>query len=542
MADHLKKALTFGGAVCESFPMRRAVVLAPVVAFAVASCGRFDFLPYEPPYCSGVRLSAAPYANSSEDGDGMTADTAFVICTAAQWENMARRPDDWSKQVRLEADLDFSSATAVSIGDPATPFTGTLNGAGHRISGLVLDRSGDDNVGLFARLDRGAVVRNLRLDGVDVVGHAVVGALAGQVHDAARIEDVAVQGRVRGMNRVGGVVGSVFTEQSTLVVSFVRVAADVDVTATVYQAGGIFGATESNSAARTELYEVSSSGTVTTDDTAGGLIGYGQDILINRSRSSADVVSGDIAGGLVGEGFVWNFDNRIEGSTASGKVSCSAGSCGGLVGIWDGETTTSSATGAVTCGGESCGGLIGEPSQLSSTKQSYATGAVSAVNFAGGLIGSSAGIVQDCYATGAVEGQRVIGGVVAAVNSGELTRVYSSAMVRGVDDIGGLVGLVATNSVVRDSFATGSVAGNAAGTHVSLLVGSAAATATLSNLDYAASATCANPLGSCTIVGTAQPTPAAFFTSTTPPLTSWDFTRIWSQRTDQLPVLLSAPR
>jgi len=47
------------------------------------------------------------------------------------------------------------------IGNPDTPFTGTFNGAGHQITGLWINRTGD-YLGLFGFID-GAIIKNVGL-------------------------------------------------------------------------------------------------------------------------------------------------------------------------------------------------------------------------------------------------------------------------------------------------------------------------------------------------------------------------------------------
>jgi len=60
-------------------------------------------------------------------------------------------------------------------------FTGEYNGLNHTITGLKVDRPGEEYVGLFKKLGAGSKVYNLTIAGAAVTGKNFVGALAGEV-------------------------------------------------------------------------------------------------------------------------------------------------------------------------------------------------------------------------------------------------------------------------------------------------------------------------------------------------------------------------
>ena len=130
----------------------------------------------------------------------------------------------------------------------------------------------------------------------------------------------------------------------------------------------------------------------------GGLIGYGQNSIIEDSWSSADVTamgtgSRRAVGGLVGElqvlGQADGVKSVVRRSYATGRVTSNMKRVGGLVGnlFWEGT-----------------------PSAL--VIASYATGAVSGGSDVGGLVGRSNGEVRASYATGAVYGDSNVGGLI----------------------------------------------------------------------------------------------------------------------------------
>ena len=139
----------------------------------------------------------------------------------------------------------------------------------------------------------------------------------------------------------------------------------------------------------------------------GGLVGDGQNSIIEDSRSSATVSamgSSGRAGGLVGE---------LQGT----------GSEGGVKSV----VRRSYATGTVSSDQSRVGGLVGNLYEQSTVPAlvvaSYATGQVSGSSNVGGLVGRSNGEVRASYATGAVNGNNKTGGLVGD-NRGTVTTSY----------------------------------------------------------------------------------------------------------------------
>ena len=90
---------------------------------------------------------------------------------------------------------------------PIQEFNGLLDGCGHTISGLVINRPTEDCVGLFSVLMRGEV-KNLALGTVAVYGRDRVGGLFGEVNCEVRnLSKCFVSGRVSGGSGVGGMAG-----------------------------------------------------------------------------------------------------------------------------------------------------------------------------------------------------------------------------------------------------------------------------------------------------------------------------------------------
>ncbi len=176
--------------------------------------------------------------------------------------------------------------------------------------------------GLFFELGIYAVVRNLRLENVDVSGKAFVGALAGT--NSGKISNVHVTGTVSGKQDVGGLVG--FN----------------------YGSGVI---TASSATASVEGRAVPGAG----GRNVGGLTGLNQGTI--RASHATGAVSGlaHNTGGLVG----YNDGGSIAAAYAAGPAHTRSWNAGGLVGRNRGDIAVSYSIGYSWGCDSSAGGLVG---------------------------------------------------------------------------------------------------------------------------------------------------------------------------------------
>ncbi|WP_332876065.1 YDG domain-containing protein, partial [Massilia sp. S19_KUP03_FR1] len=152
----------------------------------------------------------------------------------------------------------WNGVTFVPVGTSvAAPFTGTFDGAAHVISGLVLNRPGIDNTGLFGVTSSTATIGNVGLDGGSVNGATNTGTLVG--NNAGTISGSYSTMSVTGTANTGGLVGN---NSGTVSISYATGA--VNGTNTV---GGLVGV---NSGALTNNY---ATGAVTGSSNTGGLAG-----------------------------------------------------------------------------------------------------------------------------------------------------------------------------------------------------------------------------------------------------------------------------
>lgn len=146
----------------------------------------------------------------------------------------------------LTADLDFTDVTW-SAGNSA--FTGLLNGAGHTVSNVTVNGSGD-GAGIFSKVDS-ATIENIKFSNVTIASNGKqVGVIAtsygGYFHNIV-LNNVSVTGN----ERVGGLIGQAFENELPTYISNVSVVNDEEhkiTSGTGKRAGGIIGLIQTTSA------------------------------------------------------------------------------------------------------------------------------------------------------------------------------------------------------------------------------------------------------------------------------------------------------
>jgi hypothetical protein len=348
-------------------------------------------------------------------GDGSATDP-YQIATAEQL-NAVRGYLDQHFTLTADIDLDVAPYNSgegwepigvfVGWGDPGNaPFTGSLDGKGHSITGLFINRPDQDHVGLFGDAS-GASFANMTLQ-VEVTGDYSVGGLVGNLEPGS-IKGVHVTGTVTGItNEVGGLAGRIKYADITSSSAKVPVAGGSMTSGGGSDLGGLVGNVQNGSS----IADCAAYGSISVNSVSslrtGGLLGNLWESRLERSYATGDVVGRDNVGGLVG----YNGKSTIAQSFATGNVTSTANGItnyGGLVGSSDsGSTITDSfATGNVT-GIAMVGGLIGRQAYDSSVENSYATGRViGTTSDVGGLIGINyeGGVVSASYYDSDASGQ-----------------------------------------------------------------------------------------------------------------------------------------
>lgn len=357
---------------------------------------------------------------------------------------------------------DASTLTDVTVG-------ANVKGSGQVIGGIAgyIYNTSIDGAVSHAHVDGGQNIGGLVGDGeagdishssfdgtVDVVEEDhksgnIGGGIAGSFTDGS-ITYTTSSGTVSGNALVGGLIGY---SQSTGVANSSTTSS---VTAYNDQAGGAFGSFIASLASDT-----TASGDVSGINYIGGFAGqsFCGSIFTDTSASGA-VTASQTAGGFVGFDGCQGAGSSFTRVHASGSVTTTSDTAGGLIGYAAISTLNDSyATGDVSVNGHSGGGLVGESSQ-SLYAQVYSTGAVvSPAMHIGGLIGSSDhDAITDAYATGAVDAGGYAGGLIGLATASTIDKTYSSGGVAGSLYIGGLIGNTYNNDThISNSFTVSTI-------------------------------------------------------------------------------------
>ncbi len=382
-------------------------------------------------------------------------------------------------------------STPTSITVTAT-FEGTFHGNGHAIRNLMINRPSSENVGLF--ITNSGEIRDIRLLDVNIEGASTVGALVA-TNDGGTIKNSHVSGSIRGVSRIGALVGvhgvsnnpSFFLENSSATgvvigtgnqvgglvginFSTIRNSQAFNTVSGANDVGGLVGAIAETNTMSGQIINSYATGNVTGNRTVGGLIGNAGTIHVENSSAHGEVIGTRWIGGLVG--FINFRGGIIEKSHATGNVT-GDNTVGGLLGAANARTNinNSYATGNVQGGQGSfdMGGFAGAHFRANITN-SYATGNVQGGDASvslGGFIGQNLSDITNSHATGNVRvGQRSrqVGGFIGIVFQGSITNSYATGNVQGDEEshrVGGFIGYNRADigDVITNSYATGDVQG-----------------------------------------------------------------------------------
>lgn len=288
------------------------------------------------------------------NGDG-SASSPYEISTSADLHEFVWRANNLNAAAcaklmqdiayNYDGDNDGSTDRWYAIGSQGKPYTGTFDGNGHTISGLVLQETTGFNS--FIRvLGEGGKVTDLTISG-SFSGTNDIGGIAGR--NSGTISDCTFKGSVNGTTYfVGGIVGKNF--------------------------GSVTGC-------RNE-------GTVSGIEYAGGIVG------INEAGSSVSLCSNDagVSCTRYGGGIAGQNNTTVENCYNKGTVSASGKSSGGIVGVNGGTVTGCLNIASVTSNATSKGGLIGTNNSGAAVRYSCYDVDKCPVN----TIGVDSGIKEDC--------------------------------------------------------------------------------------------------------------------------------------------------
>jgi hypothetical protein len=274
------------------------------------------------------------------------------------------------KHYRQTADITLPLPTPggsnhTPIGNNSANFTGSYDGGGFAIIGMVIDNGTSETAffqGFFGAVN-GATLTGIRLVDATVIGAGTMGALVGRANGSTVIERASVSGEslVRGLRTdIGGLVGQanagvvVSRSFSTASVQGREGSGDNTIGNGSQRVGGLVGIAE-----RATIEESFATGSVTGFRRVGGLLGQIRDSAVVHRSFATGAVSGTVeTGGLIGEAD----SGQIKDSYATGAVT----------GTEDSRKTSFPAS------TYQIGGFIGFLQLLASVENSYATGRVTA--------------------------------------------------------------------------------------------------------------------------------------------------------------------
>ena len=226
-----------------------------------------------------------------------------------------------------------------------------------------------------------------------------------------------------------------------------------------------------------------------------GITGRIDDIRLADVRVAGATNTAGLAGVSLG---------TINNAYVSGTISGTGDNVGGLVGNnaeGDGITNshtivtvsgnnqapiTNSYAIADVSGNDSIGGLVGY--NQAPITNSYAIADVSGNDSIGGLVGENQGssaMIRNSFALATVRGNSSVGGLVGFLDDGSIFNGYARGLVSAeMTDVGGLVGVIANDGQVNNSYSNVEVVGDATVSNIGGLVGRSANTGIVDNDSY----------------------------------------------------------
>ena len=356
------------------------------------------------------------------------------------------------------------------IGSVQSPFMGNLDGDGHTISGIRIDRKADC-VGFFSCV-KNANISNLKLEGSTIKGNSHVGAFIGAADNSVVNGVSASFNNIEGMTGTAGLIGSA---QDGCHITSAQYAGAVNV----------------------------------AGDYVGGLVSWVYDnVSISKSTVNATSIigKGDYVGGLVGNSIESNYaDNSIFANLISG----SSNYTGGAIGYANGMTASDCYAFVESIKGKAyTGGFVGINVQNSDKVSNCGVVAnVAGTEYVGGFNGSFKGTANNVFAIGdiastesycgGIAGQTTdasisnsyfsgningggdyVGGIAGYSEATAISKNYSCAAINGLQYVGGIAGNALGNSTIKSNVAAGEVV-NAVNGKVGRVFGEKASTVTI---------------------------------------------------------------
>jgi|GEM_PF-986210 len=259
-------------------------------------------------FLANAQTATKPSGNGTEK-------TPYQIATLEHLYWLSQSDSCWDKHFIQTADIDASDSKNWDsnngfspVGNNTIKFSGTYNGKGHIISGLNINRSATNNIGMFGYTGNGAEIDSIGLIKIDIAGKENVGGLAG--NNKGSISNSYCSGSVSGSSCIGGLTGYNWNS--------IKSSYSTGNTNGSVQTGGLTGYNNGN------ISNSYSTSKVAGNLGVGGLTGYNKNSISN-SYSSGKVTGTSKIGGLSGinDGTInnsyWNRNTSGQSTSAGGS-------------------------------------------------------------------------------------------------------------------------------------------------------------------------------------------------------------------------------
>lgn len=386
-----------------------------------------------------------------------TKDDPYLIFNPIQLHNIRNFTGYDDVYFKLMSDIDLTEFIDDNsptegwepIGSVQSPFMGNLDGDGHTISGIRIDRKADC-VGFFSCV-KNANISNLKLEGSTIKGNSYVGAFISAADNSVINGVSASFHNVDGQNFTAGLIGSA---QDGCHITSAQYAGAVNVTGD-YVGGLVSWVYDNVSISKSTVKATSIIG---KGGYVGGLVGSSLYSNYSDNSMSANLISGssNYTGGAIGYAYGMTASNNyVFVGSIKGKAYT-----GGFVGINVQNSDKVSNCGVVAnvAGTEYVGGFNG--SFKGTANNVFAIGDIASTNsYCGGIAGQTTDAsISNSYFSGNINGGGdYVGGIAGYSEATAISKNYSCAAINGLQYVGGIAGNALGCSSIKSNVAAGEV-------------------------------------------------------------------------------------
>lgn len=334
-------------------------------------------------------LTIGARAQFPGSGTGTKTDP-YLILNSDQLYSVRNFLDNSNVYFSILNDIDISDYAYGSGWEPigsnssSSAFKGNIDGNGHKITGLEINKPTKDYVGLFGNTYY-ATIKNVTVEG-NITGRDYVGGIAGFDSGSSSLENVHFKGTIHGNNVVGGIIN-----EGT-------------------------------------INNCSFSGTIIGKDYVGGITGY--TARVSRCYVDAKISANKYVGGIAG----YNVNNSIKDCSVYVSISATDGYVGGIAGKDVYSALRCSVNGDISAHGNYVGGIAGNGGDC---YNSYFMGYLHGYDYVGGITGGSGSSCRNCYVKGIIMGHNNVGGI--SVYSPESSVCISSLIESETTKVGRII-------------------------------------------------------------------------------------------------------